>query len=327
MSHRSHGFRPSVWGRVNIAIVPEAEKSANSILRADSPKMILVMSSTGMFGRPVVEGLAKRGLSVRATGRSEKALAALDAPGAELISADMDDPSTLPQLMKGVDKVLVNAPMDDKKEVRLRNVIEAMIQSGHGAKIVLLTGGVEHDDELGTAGLATERLMRSSGLPWTVVGPQTVMETNFKPFRELIQAESMLMSCVGSAKVGFVALEDVTNAFINVLDSPKEAHVGCEYMITGPEAVTFEDVATAATEALDRRIIYQDMPRDEFRNLMLTEAGFTEADVDIEVMCHLDAFRAGKAARITDDFTSLTGKKPKSVREWWIANADFFMSA
>ena len=76
------------------------------------------MASTGMFGRPVVEGLAKRGLPVRATGRSEKGLATLDAPGAELIPADMDDPSSLLKLMNGVDKVLVNAPMDDQKEVR-----------------------------------------------------------------------------------------------------------------------------------------------------------------------------------------------------------------
>ncbi|QNI56222.1 nmrA-like family protein [Synechococcus sp. BIOS-E4-1] len=288
--------------------------------------MILVMASTGMFGRPVVEGLAKRGLPVRATGRSEKGLATLDAPGAELIPADMDDPSSLLKLMNGVDKVLVNAPMDDQKEVREKNVIEAMIRSGNGAKIVLLTGGVLHDDALGAAGLATEKLMRSSGLPWTVVGPQTVMETNFKPFRELIQSESMLMSCVGAAKVGFVALDNVTDAFIAVLESNNDAHVGCEYVITGPEAVTFDDVATAATEALDRRIIYQDMPRDEFRKLMVTEAGFSESDVDIEVMCHLDAFRAGKAARTTDDFTRLTGKKSKSVREWWIDNANYFLS-
>jgi len=53
------------------------------------------MASTGMFGRPVVEGLAKRGVPVRATGRSEEALATLDAPGAELVPADMDDPSSL----------------------------------------------------------------------------------------------------------------------------------------------------------------------------------------------------------------------------------------
>lgn len=289
--------------------------------------MILVMASTGMFGRPVVEGLAKRGLPVRATGRSEKTLATLDAPGAELIPADMDDPSTLDKLMNGVDKVLVNAPMDDQKEVREKNIIEAMIRSGNGPKIVLLTGGVEHDDALGETGLATERLMRSAGLPWTIVGPQTVMESNFKPFRELIQSDNMLMSCVGKAKVGFVALENVTDAFITVLESSKESHVGCEYVITGPEAVSFEEVATAATEALDRRITYQDMPRDEFRNLMITEAGFTESYVDIEVMCHLDAFRAGKATRITDDFTRLTGKKSKSVKKWWIENSDFFLSA
>ena len=286
--------------------------------------MILVMASTGMFGRPVVEGLAKRGVSVRATGRSEKALATLDAPGAEFVRADMDDPLSLVELMKGVDKVLVNAPMDHLKEIRERNVIEAMISSGNGAQIVLLTGGVEHDDALGQAGLATEKAMRASGLPWTVIGPQTVMESNFKPFRELIQVENMLISCVGDAKVGFVALSDVTDSFITVLTSSVEAHVGREYLITGPKAVTFTEVAAAASEALDRSIVYQDMPRDEFRRLMLTEAGFTESNVDIEVMCHLDAFRAGQAARVTHDFVSLTGKKPTTLSQWWIQNASFF---
>lgn len=131
------------------------------------------------------------------------------------------------------------------------------------------------------------------------------------------------MSCVGKAKVGFVALENVTDAFIAVLESSKESHVGCEYVITGPEAVSFAEVATAATEALGRRIICQDIPRDEFRDLMIAEAGFTESYVDIEVMCPLDAFRAGKATLITDDFTRLTGKKPKSVKEWWNENSFF----
>ena len=36
--------------------------------------------------------------------------------------------------------------MDDQKEVREKNMIEAMIRSGNGPKFVLLTGGVEHDD-------------------------------------------------------------------------------------------------------------------------------------------------------------------------------------
>ena len=89
--------------------------------------------------------------------------------------------------------------------------------------------------------------------------------------------------------------------------------------------MTFDDVAAAATAALGRQITYQDIPRDVFRNLMVTEAGFTEADVDIEVMCHLDAFRAGKAARITDDFVNLTGKEPTSVRQWWVDHADYFL--
>ena len=76
----------------------------------------------------------------------------------------LPDPSFLNKLVDGVDKLLVNAPMDDQKEVREKNMIEAMIRSGNGPKFVLLTGGVEHDDALDEAGLATERLMRCLSL-------------------------------------------------------------------------------------------------------------------------------------------------------------------
>ena len=83
---------------------------------------------------------------MRATGRSLASLSSLQGPGVELVPADMDDPKDLERLMDGVDRVLVNAPMDDHKESRERNIIQAMINTGKRPQIVLLTGGVDHDD-------------------------------------------------------------------------------------------------------------------------------------------------------------------------------------
>ena len=288
--------------------------------------MILVMAATGMFGRGVVRSLAHLGQPVRATGRSLTSLSSIQGPGVELVPADMDDPKDLERLMDGVDRVLVNAPMDDNKELRERNIIQAMINTGQRPQIVLLTGGVDHDDSLGAAGQAVEQFMRDSGLPWTIVGPQTVMESNFLPFKELIQTDQMILSCVGTSRVGFVALQDVTDAFVAVLTAPTAEHDGCEYIITGPDAVCFSDVAAAASQALDREIVYQDMPRDAFRQLMLEEAGFTPETVDLGVMCHLDAFRAGKARRVTTDFQRLTRRQPTSVQQWWCQHAAMFLS-
>lgn len=288
--------------------------------------MILVMAATGMFGRQVVQALAQQGVPVRATGRSLASLEPLRAPGVELVAADMDDPASLQPLMQGVDRVLVNAPMDGRKQQRECHVIEAMVRAGAQAQAVLLTGGVEHNDALGDAGRAVEQAMRDSQLPWTTVGPQTVMESNFYPFRDLIVSDSLLLSCVGEARVGFVALEDVSAAFAAVLTAPVEQHHGRDYVITGPQAVSFTAVAAAASAALGRPIRYQDVPRDAFVDLLVNDAGYDPATLEIEVMCHLDAFHAGQASRITSDFRQLTGRNPTSVAQWWQANAAYFLS-
>ena len=190
--------------------------------------------------------------------------------------------------MDGVDRVLVNAPMDDHKESGTQ-LIQAMINTGKRPQIVLLTGGVDHDDSLGAAGQAVEQFMRDSGLPWTIV-PSDSHGKQLSPLQRVDSDGSDDSVCVGSSRVGFVALQDVSDAFVAVLTAPIDEQDGREYIITGPDAVCFSDVAAAASQALDREIVYQDMPRDAFRKLMLEEAGFTPETVDLGVMCHLDAF-------------------------------------
>ena len=288
--------------------------------------MILVTAASGMFGSAVVRQLTTAGVPVRATSRDLDSLQPLAAPGVELVAADMDDPTALDPLMDGVDRVLVNAPMDTNKEARERNVIDAMVRAGHNAQIVLLTGGVQHDDALGDAGRAIEGHMRDSALPWTIVGPQTVMESNFYPWRTAIQQANAIIACCGDAKIGFVARDDVAAAFVAVLTQSVEQNAAREFIITGPEAVTWSDAAAAASRALGRTITFNDMSRDDFRAMMISWGAFTDDNVDIGIMFHQDAFREGKAARVTDDFTTLTGRPATTIDEWWQQNAEHFLT-
>lgn len=288
--------------------------------------MILVMAASGMFGSAVVRGLVKAGAPVRATSSRLDSLQMLSGPGVELVAADMDDPASLDTLMDGVTRIFVNAPMDDKKEAREKNVIAAAVRSGQRPHLVLLTGGVQHDDALGDAGRAIEQAMRDSGLPWTIVGPQTVMESNFYPWKESIQRQNAIVACCGDAPIGFVALADVAGAFVTVLTSTGVDHVGKTYIITGPDTATWDDVAAGASRALGRTIAYVDMPRAEYRSMMIQWGAFTEQNVDIGIMMHQDAFRAGKAALVNDDYQMLTGKPAMSVAAWWEQHADFFLA-
>ena len=105
-----------------------------------------------------------------------------------------------------------------------------------------------------------------------------------------------------------------------------EQNADREFIITGPAAVTWSDAAAAASRALGRTITFNDMSRDDFRAMMISWGAFTDDNVDIGIMFHQDAFREGKAARVTDDFTTLTGRPATTIDEWWQQNAEHFLT-
>ena len=146
------------------------------------------------------------------------------------------------------------------------------------------------------------------------------MESNLS-LQKLIQTDQDFV--LWELQVGFVAL-GCNRCISCCINSPVADHMDVTHY--RPDAVCFSDVAAAASQALDREIVYQDMPRDAFRQLMLEEAGFTPETVDLGVMCHLDAFRAGKARRVTTDFQRLTRRQPTSVQQWWCQHAAMFLS-
>ena len=78
------------------------------------------------------------------------------------------------------------------------------------------------------------------------------------------------------------------------------------------------------TEVLGRPIGYVDMPDEEFRNLLITEAGIPEDVVDMEVMLHFAAWKRGDADLVTDTYRDLTGEAPTALSDWLAANRDAF---
>ena len=101
--------------------------------------MILVMAATGMFGRGVVRSLAQLGQPVRATGRSLTRLSSSGSGWRWFLPIWMIRKTGAAD--GGVDRVLVNAHMDDNKESRERNIIQAMINTDGGLRLFCSLGG------------------------------------------------------------------------------------------------------------------------------------------------------------------------------------------
>ena len=278
-------------------------------------KTLLVTAGNGMFGRALVNALAGRDdVQVRAMVRNLDAFDVV-ADNVVAVKADMDDPASLVPAVDGVTDIFLVSPMDEHIATREINVIDAAAATGSGIRILKLGGAVNHrGDPLSQLHEQSIARMQASGLPWTMICPNSVIETCLIPFAPMVKAGSMVGTS-GHGKVGMVALEDVAAATADVVADGRA--IGESVFLTGPAAVDMYEVAAAFTEVLGRDIAYQDMTDDDFANMLIGWGAFPDREaVDVQVLCHCQAWRRGDAAMVADGFARVTGRNPMTVAEW-----------
>ena len=144
------------------------------------PGSVLVIGATGTVGRLVVAAAARHGLAVRALARDVGRAGRL-LPGTEIVHGDLGDPETLARAAHGVDAVVFthgarSAGAYERVDYGgVANVLRAL--EGRAARIALMTSiNVTRDDNGAYQDLLdwkrrSERLVRASGHPYTIVRP------------------------------------------------------------------------------------------------------------------------------------------------------------
>jgi uncharacterized protein YbjT (DUF2867 family) len=148
-----------------------------------SPMTVLVVGATGSIGRLVVEEAVKKRHVVRALVRDSNSARRL-LSGAELVVGDLTRPDTLTAAVAGVNAIVfthgssgTRTEMEQVDYGAVRNVLTAL--DGRSARIALMTaiGVTNRDGEYNRRTESAdwkrrgERLVRVSGLPYTIVRP------------------------------------------------------------------------------------------------------------------------------------------------------------
>lgn len=289
-------------------------------------KKLMITTGNGMFGGALVSALAGRDdVEVNAMVRN---LDAFTTPAGNItaIKGDMDDPATLAAAVDGVTDVFLVSPMDERIATREINVIDAVVASGTNARILKLHGAVEHaGDHLSSLHMKSIDHLNASGLPWTLICPNSVMETCFFGLSKSLQF-GVIAGTSGHGKVGFVALADVAEATADVVADG--GWVGESVMLTGPEAIDMYQVAADFSAVLGKEIPFQDMSEDDFANMVIEFGAFPDREtLEMQVLCHYRAWARGGADLVSDDFERVTGHKATSVRQWIAMNKAHFEQA
>jgi uncharacterized protein YbjT (DUF2867 family) len=128
-----------------------------------------------------------------------------------------------------------------------------------------------------------------------------------------VDASGTFYADAGDARISMVDTRDVAAVFAVVLTEP--GHANAHYDVTGPEALSYADVAVKLTAAMGRQISYVAVPDEAVRQALLG-AGLNAWFTDALIGLYQDYRRSGTdgyAARVTDTVQRLTRRPARSL--------------
>jgi uncharacterized protein YbjT (DUF2867 family) len=157
----------------------------------------------------------------------------------------------------------------------------------------------------------TEKYLEDSGLPFTHLRPPFFMQ-NLLRFAPTIRASGAFVGSLNQGKVAMIDVEDI--AAVAAMALTTSAHVGKAYVLTGPEALSYPDVADRLSRSLGRTVTYKDVPLAVMRERLLA-SGMPEWHVNVQVDFSA-ALSAGQASTVTDVVEAVTANPPRTFDQF-----------
>jgi uncharacterized protein YbjT (DUF2867 family) len=287
--------------------------------------MILVTGATGNNGQEIVGLLSRMGVPCRALVRtSEKVGPLANLPGVELAYGDFAYPQSLAGALEGIDRALLISSADPKLPELQGNFVAAAKRAG--VRYVVKFSGAW---AMGGADLRewsfarwhaeAEKILEDSGLAFTHLQPNQFMQVYLR-FQPTIAAQGKFFAACKESRVSPVDIRDIAAVAAAVLTG--SGHEGKSYVITGPESLTYAEIADKLTEAIGKKVAYVDVPLEQARKTMVESgapAWFVEGQME-----QYEVRLKGYQAAVTTVVSEVAKKKPISFDQFARDHAAYF---
>src|SRR2546426_3404844 len=223
--------------------------------------MILVSGATGTTGKEIVLQMASLGITVKALVRDMAKATPFRGKCVHVAVGDLNEPATLDEAFKAVDRALLLPANNTNQVEQERTFIDAAKRAG--VQHIVKFSAIGADDRNSGSRFIrwhaeAEDYLEASGLAWTHLRPNMFMQ-NLLGSTPSIAGEGAFYSPLGDARVAHVDVRDIAAVAVKALTD--RGHEGKAYTITGPEALTYTEVAEKLTAALGKPVRYVDVPR------------------------------------------------------------------
>ncbi|MCP3144470.1 SDR family oxidoreductase [Pyxidicoccus xibeiensis] len=277
-----------------------------------APSRVLVTGALGTVGREVLRALATQGIAARAADHSvERARSALG-PEAEVAALDFLSPETFQPALDGCDALfLLRPPAISDVQPTLHRLVDVAVTSGVRHIVFLSVAGADTNPRIPHH--AVERHLAQSGTQWTLLRPGFFAQNLGGAYLRDIVEDRRIYVPAGRGSVAFVDVRDVAEVAARVFAAP-EAHAGKAYTLTGPESLTFLEVAETLTERLGSHVRYQPASVPGYM-AHLWRRGLPAAQVLVQTMLHA-GLRNGQAEKVDPTLARLLGHPARTLPDY-----------
>ena len=276
--------------------------------------MILVTGATGQIGRQVVEHLLSKNVSVRAFVRNKDAFKNIHHKSLEIAVGTFEDVESLDKAVAGVDRLFLVARDNPEQVVQHENVIKAAERAGVKHIVKLSAFGASKDSPIALMRWhgETEEQLQHSKMDWTFLRPQLYMQ-NLLRFGNVVAVSGSFSAPMGSNAFALVDIRDIAEAAAAVLKEGS-AHSSKIYTITGPAAVSYEEIAEQLSAILQHEVRYNPISQKQFYETLLERGTPSWRAFDLAYIA--DAYPNDNKRVITNDVNSLLHRSARSIGDF-----------
>ena len=270
--------------------------------------MILITGATGTVGSEVVKRLSAQGIQARALTRDLGKVDADQCPNVEFVQGDFDDADSIRRACSGVEQAFLLSNSIERAEQQQISFVEAARKSGvrHLVKLSQLHAEANSPVRFLRYHAVVEAAIQATDLTFTFLRPNLYMQSLLN-FAQSIKEKSAFFAAAGEARISAVDVRDLADVAVAALTDSQ--HKNKSYSLTGPEALTFGEMADELSTTLGRTISFVDVPPEAMRGA-LDGLGFPawQADGLVE---EFEMYRRGEAAGIESGVTDALGRSPR----------------
>ncbi len=279
----------------------------------------LVFGATGNIGSRVAQRLINSGARPSVFVRSAKRAKALFGDQVDIHIGDLENPGpSLARALVGVDGILLVTDGSDL-EKQDRAVSFAAGHAGVSHVVKLSTLDVRTGIGTGPWHAQGEDAIRESGVAFTFIQASGFM-SNALSWSDSIRREGVLRSSTGGGKIAFIHPDDI--AAVATASLTTHDYDGQALAITGPEALSYGEMAVAIGRAIDKPVRFEEITDGQAYARAVEWAGkgaYADALVDI-----WRAVRESRLDTVTDGVKQITGREPIPFDQWAVENASSF---